>query len=1138
MPRGRNNNDDDILKAQNDSQLELIKLNVEKVKKDISDVSIFTKKEIDSVVRKMDQLIARVEKSNQAMAKKNMSAYEFMAASQDKLSKEQEKAAQKQLDGYMKYINEVLKGEKELQKQKEETAKKQEEIQKQQREGAKELLDIYQHNQQEMMAKQKQQQTDTKNAISEAIKGNFGNIAILKNNMKKQNVLDQMDAIKTAVGDGKMSAAAGKKQMSGLLDQMKALDTSGAKIQAGAQVFQVAADGFKKIMSNWLNRFTTGMDKIIDTYESTFQAQAVQTQISEDQYFDRQRDMQESLNKQGLQNNIAITDVMQATADFTKSGITNMTQAMSMGEQSAISKVLAPYLDMQSESMTSLEIAMPGITKSLAGIGAHISDTVGQNRFTVKNLQSLIDLTEPISLSAKKDMLGEEGLAMIEDLVSKGMDMQTATQMATDIADAVRDPLGKGINSNNVAIASAIAAGKRDFTGIASYAMETERDIMRGTDKDLGSAAALDSAGLWGVYNYDFEKNFGEAINNLKAGKYKGDTSSKYQERLQRLANDQYTTALSEKEILAQSLSLDMAIAQEKWPDLMSVIRAILPGIAQLFGVWIGGKLLGKAFGLGGGKGGLLSGAGSKLAGFGGTLKTGLTSGFAPGAAKVAGAGKLGFMSGTGGAIAGAAGVAAGGAMAIKGGMDVYSDIKNNDVSWKTGASAVGAAGGAVGAGALLALGASNPIGWAALAVGGAALGIRKFGEMMEKQKEALGDSMVQMTEQIDNEIKEREKDQDKQMRQLKIAKEQVNRSTDLESAKRILIENGISTEEELQKAQYNNKEALLALTDTYIASTKKLNQDSNQITKDLKTMVAKDKSDYINSTKDFMSYLVKGVGQKKMYKIDDSERALTEETIRAVATYGKANYDKLDDNQKKIVDKIRNTGSGDGIGLNWEEIDSIVNEMDNHKTEMGTLINAALGDSSILQEFSTNELAMQRLGNKSQYLGFDENKAASLLTQALESGVSDDRARSLLDQFKSVTMIDDVNKFPDATKEKINSIVTSHNLGSYAIGSDYISANGQLAYLHEGEAVLTKTAADILRSQTSASISTAHGVSSALLANSSMSTEHIASIVTAISNQTMQLIQKMDQIINSISAGRRISPYDQSMINLGSSKA
>lgn len=1131
MPRGRNDNDDSILKAQNDSQLELIKLNVEKVKKDVSDVSIFTKKEIDSVVKKIDQLIARIEKSNKSMAKQNMSAYEFMAASQDKLSKEQEKAMQKQIAGYVKYANEVIKSEKEMQKQREESAKQQEEIQKQQQENTAKLLDTYQQNYQKILDRQSQQKESTRNAIQQAMKGDLSDIFLMKNDMRKQSVLDQMDAIKTAVGDGKLSAAAGEKQMSGLLDQMKGLDASAAKIKTGAQVFQIAADGFKKVMNNWLDRFKGGMDKIIDTYESTFQAQAVQTQISEDEYFDKQRDMQDSLNKQGLQNNIAITDVMQATADFTKSGITNMTQAMSMGEQSAISKVLAPYLDTQSDAFISMSQTLgPQFSKSLIGVSKYVSDNVGSNRFIQKNMNQIISMMEPIVMASNKQIMGDEEWAQMEALMNNGYTESEALALVSEAMDTIRNPSGAMDNGTTLQAMQVANGNYKDISKYISGKLSDTANLLSGTE-GLGRSAASEAIGA-GYKGYltsdeDLRKQARIAAQYAKedaltiGGATTSGSSLSYEQKLINLANDQYTTALSEKEILAQSLSLEAAIAQEKWPDLMSAIRAILPGIAQLFMTWIGGKLLGKFLGLGGGKGGLLSNLGK------GAGKHAATSTLGSITSNIAANGGLGATTGLGATLTAAGGIA-GIAGGIYGVAEGNKDIKRGKTARGVTSTIGGAA--AITGGTMLAGGVAasalgfgvanawNPVGWVTMAAGLAAVGITAI--------HRATDTSVDLSQELEAEkqaaVKKIKDSNNKTIDQMYDVREAMKKSNSYEEAKQIALQNNIIKQEELDKATDKSINGLLKLADVSIQDQKDLN--------DIGEQTASIYEDIKNEQKEKAGNDILG--------------------LINTAKAGGRTYDDLSEDEKQKINSfmqeyIKANENSDNEDIKWriKQWGSAFDDSTLSKDDFNKIMDGDNGTSSdLFESFVSSDSGAKRLsqnGNLQGYYGgyysiLDSTEVDGIIKMAISSKKIED-AKTQLEKLKMYNMPWD--RLPDSAKNRLTDKF-GDDIKSYAVGSEYVPMNGQLAYLHEGEAVLTKTAADILRSQTSASISTAHGVSSALSANSSMSTEHIASIVTAISNQTMQLIQKMDQIINSISAGRRISPYDQSMINLGSSKA
>lgn len=1111
------NNRDNINKSKFMSddiqELRLIQINVDKTKKDVADISTYAQKEISIITNAIEKAIGKLDELN----KKSKGSYERM-------SQEDKKQFQQQ----MRYVRTL---DSERQKSLNNAIKAEEKLANQQKEGHKELaqayLKEYDNNRSMELAKESYQFNAMRQAASGNIRGSISTMFNGRQNIKSMEIKQGEASLRERFSSGDITQKEFLDGMSNFTKQSRGLTAASLKFEAASGIFDAAVKVIKGFADIWIKRFENGLNKVADTYEALYQKQAVLSGINERQYQQAQKDMRDNIKQMGLDDNLAVTEVMNETSDYISKGITDFGKASQMGQLSAINKVLAPYLDMQSDAMTSLELAMPGISKSMAGIGKYVSDTVGQNRFTQKNLQNLIELTEPVSLAAKKDLLGEEGLAMIEDLVSKGMDMQTATQMATDIAGAVADPL-KALQGDNVALASAIAAGKRDFTGIAEYAMGTERQIMKGTDRDLGSAAALQGAGLWGVYNFDFDKNFGEVIDNLNSGKYRQTNSTKtYNDLVTKFSNGDLTTAKQEKDILAENLSVDLAIYKERWPDLYQVIRELGSTIVKALAMYLGAKALGGLLGKGGGGSGLISTIGAGLTKFAGT---------GVGYNLMGSGAALGINNVAAATAAGAAGVVGGGAMAVKGGIDVYNDFKNNDVTWKTGASAAGAAGGAVGAGALLALGASNPVGWVALAVGGIALGARAVGEAMEKEAKSRETAMNTYQKQIDEEIKQREISQDKQIRSLEVLKTQVEKTSDVEKAKQLLEEAGIATKEELQKAEYNNKDALVALTNQYIASTKTHNEEDNKALKGLKEMDAKVKSDYADSTSDYLDWIVEGAGNKKMYKLTDNERALSNETVAAIAKYGEKNYDSLDKNEKKIYDKIKSYGieNAKNGNLSWENIDDIMNTMDNNKSEMRTLVKNALGDSEILQDFTTNRTAMNRLGNKAVYLNIDWQSAFdNYLSPATQNGVTDEQARSYLDKFKAATFTSSLDEISNGEAKKyIQNIIDSHNLGSYAIGSDYIPADG-LSYLHEGEAVLTKSAADVLRSNTRFNASSVYGVSDAIQNGSTLNKQGFNLIVNAIHDQTAQLIAKMDQILAAVTQNKYTPKYNSKLVNL-----
>lgn len=715
MATNRNNNrntqnnraNNKRISSDNEEQLELIKINVDKVKKDVTEVSVHTRKEISAITKKVDELITKLEQSMKLSASQSSKQAAEMLKQQNIMVS----TANKLLD----VSNKTLENEKKTTQQKKEQVKQQENI-----------TDAW--------LADRQQSKDNTNMILDAIKGkgSFSNVMLSNNNKAKDDIINRMRTIESSTS---LSVGEKRSMMNELTNQFNSLDKSAGKIQAAATTMDTSVKVVKIFLNTWMDRFNDGMNKIVNTYESTYSQQAVQTNMNQKEYFDKQREMQDSLNKQGLQNNVAISDVMQATSNFVSNGITNMSQAMQLGEQSAIAKTLAPYLDTQSEAFMSMSQTLgPQFSKSLIGVSKYVSDNVGSNRFIQKNMNQIVSMMEPIVMASNKQLMGDEEWAQIESLMNNGYTESEALALVSEAMDVIRNPYGAITNGTTLQKMQVANGNYTDVSKYISGKLSDTASMLNGTSGLARSAAAETiGAGYKGYLTSDEQlrkqARVASQFSNEDAlgsgGATTSGSQSSYRTKMQNFANDQYTTAKEQKDILAENLALEYAIANEKWPDLMKAIKEIVPAIAGMFATYVGGKLLGKVggnlLGLGGKSGGssLISSAGTYIG-------SGLANGFSNAAPTAMGAGKIGAFTGTAGALAGAAGVAAGGAMAVKGGMDVYNDFKNNDITWKTGASAGGAVAGAAGAGALIALGASNPIGWVALGVGALALGARK----------------------------------------------------------------------------------------------------------------------------------------------------------------------------------------------------------------------------------------------------------------------------------------------------------------------------------------------------------------------------------------------------------------------------
>lgn len=724
-------------------------------------------------------------------------------------------------DGYFKSADEAFKRYEELDKQQEEFSKKQAEINKK--------------------IEQAQNLQDKKTG--------------LKNNaLQKLGVNTNSDIFKYFSADKtKLSA-----------DQ-KSFMKSSAKLEAASAALEVTSKAIGTVLKNWFNRFTSGINNIYNTYEQTYTKIASVMDTNQKSYHEWQNNVSKDLQDQGLNSAVTVSQAMSELERLASDGFTDMTKASQMSIQNIQNKIINPFVNTASDAYEDLQYQFgTKFTKQITGMSGYLSDISGSNRVFKGSIDKVIETLEPVALASKKEMLSGKEYAAIESAVNRGkMTWSQGVSLISDVTDTVANP-DQALMSGNVAKMSAVANGS--YLKGTEAVLESFLNTAKLAQSSNPIAQGVASTGL-GTRDYfspyadidDASKTIVEVMKNTTGS----GTSplSYYDKQLSKLKNGQLTTETQQKANIAENASTFVATLREAFPDAYDSIVSIASTVKEILAAIIGGAIL-KGIGGMAGKSGMLSGVagkvGSGLSSAGTYLGSGLANGFSNAAPTALGAGKIGAFTGTAGAVAGAAGAVAGGAMAIKGTTDVIKDFKSGDVNAGTAMSATGAVAGAGGTAALLALGASNPIGWAALAVGGIALASRAIYNDVKENKELSASQLEKWNKEVDNEVKEREAEQSKQMTSLKVLRKQIDKTSDVDEIKNKLISAGIATQKELNDSQYDSKEALLKLTDTYIESADRLNKTSNQVYSELKKSQNGNFDKYVQSAKGWMEEVVK----------------------------------------------------------------------------------------------------------------------------------------------------------------------------------------------------------------------------------------------------------------------------------------
>lgn len=1031
MPRNNNNGQNNRnnrannkrVSSDNEEQLELIKINVDKVKKDVSEISVHTRKEISAITKKMDELISTMEKSMKVVASQTTASAKTM----QQMNEQQMKSLAAMND----LVNDRIDAEKKITNQKKEQTRENEKQSK----SKKDDNGNFSSGTTDRWLKNYNDKKDNTDRILDAIKGKSSALFTHKTDKSMNDIINKMREVETS----NASFSQKEKELDILTNQYKSLDASAGKLKAASAVFDTTVSVLRKTVQIWSNRFFSGMEKIINTYEDTFQSQAVMTGISQQEYFDYQNNEAKKLSDLGLQNNIAMSDVMAATSQFVNKGITNFAEASEMGQTEAIGKVLAPYLDQQSDAFISLSQTMgPKFTKTMTGLATSVSSQVGQSRFIVKNIDTMVNDMQYMTLAARKSLMSEDMQNRFE-LVGKitGTSQEQLMNMYTDLSDLTTNRL-EALENGNLAQRTAAASGETTWEGLAKVYSET---LGMGKGFDVNSAqgqlafdAFRQATGTSDVIGYGNANNIDMIQKILSAsdselselikqyGTGDGDTDSgeeSYQKKFEKLSNDQLQTTIDMKKILEENISTKLATLAEKYPDTYNILKDMgstmigtLTGfLGGKFIEKIGGKLLGKI-----GKG-LLFGGGKLASGAKSLAETGYLKALY--AKDALSASKIGS--------------------GLKAAFTTTGKSGLTSVLSSTGAKVLGGVGGVI-------MTAKDAVG-----------GYNKADQWFEKDNNGQPATTGQKVSSVIGGA--------------------------LGGTGPGVFDEGASTGDKVKNVLGGAAKG--AMIGTMFGP--------------IGTAVG-----------GLVGAGLSAIGGEKISKglsklgegIKDTASKVGE-TVNKMWDSAKEGFGKLADNAASAFGDFVNflTGIPEKLvkGIKWG-IDSFMTATQNM---FSALLNIPI--------FIANSA-----------IGLVNGIKNSLKSFAV--GIADK-----IGQGNNVA-----GWFPeDMPTLEYSKMQSMPDISSYATGTDYVKANGQFAYLHEGEAVLTKSAATLLRTQTNENISTASGVNSALEANSSVSKEYITTIVTAINDQTAALIAKMDEIYQKMIAGSYRGKYSASLVGL-----
>lgn len=690
----------------------------------------------------------------------------------------------------------------------------------------------------------------------------------------------------------------------------------------------------------WSTRFFDGMNKIVGTYESTYQNVSVVMNQNQKEYMDWQTKSVNQISEMGLTNNIAISKVMEQLDAVTKMGMSGQ-KAQNKALSDSITKVIAPYLDVTSDAYTDLQLKLGDrFTNTMNGLGESIREQVGQTRFMSKNINDILTNLTPVFMTARSEVVDKQmadSVAKLEAAVANGsIDSQTAESIKQQWYKLIIDQYGtmqNGSPADIVSLTNMYSQGKdpRDYIDeTLEESIKVNRDMINLADKsgpygtlnqnavssNLTSFSPGEALVIGDITNSELED-----ILNTTAGNPESTAEDLYKN----LANDQYNTAKDQKDILAENNSLSAAQFRQTYPDAYKLLESILSSLnfiagASLFSSGsgfisdLGDKIFGKGASKLFGKG-AAAGAESTLKGLGSKLSGGASKLFSTTGARVLGgvgsAVTIGIdayqgynkssdwlggtnsrqrASSTIGGILGGTGPGVGQGTAVDTGLNIAGGAVKGASLGTLILPGVGTLVGA-GVGAVL-----SAIGGERIAKGAdeVAKNLKSAGELLGGNENAFSESMRNMTKQIDESIESLKETHKKIISDIKNLEDEWDKTTSSEEKRRLAIENGIVSEEEASKMSSSELDKKF---NDYIQKLKDTEDTRNKVQeaaqKDAEDAAKKKLNDSITQDKDLIINKLKDINDPNELKDKLVSVGATDTQINSILSKSGESQDK-----------------------------------------------------------------------------------------------------------------------------------------------------------------------------------------------------------------------------------------------------
>lgn len=392
-------------------------------------------------------------------------------------------------------------------------------------------------------------------------------------------------------------------------------------IQDGTYKFSFAAQVFSKAVDTFKTAIKEGIDNNYNTAEKTLNSIVASNSrgyglnwnsgtftfgnSTYTGYKQINNAINDQLSSEGLLNNIYNTDILEATSTLTSSGGLSLESAISKAYQDTVIKYIVPYLDTSSETFTTLEYLMPGISKNVAATALSAKEQFGENQYIARYSAQLVELMRPVALSANKDLYSaeyQEIAKVLEAQVANGsMDAAQAQKIANEAFSMYLDPTGTIQNGSVIAKMTTInAMNEGGIDSPSSYVnnyLDSTKWALGLADGDTITKNIIGNS--WGISDWRYiDEN---KINTDNIDTETTDEQLKIFQEQVGLADDMNTTTdklnKSVTNIMADVGDIKTALGDKLW----SIGEFIVTGITTWIGAKIVGGTIGKSLGILGG---------------------------------------------------------------------------------------------------------------------------------------------------------------------------------------------------------------------------------------------------------------------------------------------------------------------------------------------------------------------------------------------------------------------------------------------------------------------------------------------------------------------------------------------------------